>query len=90
MFTRASCQAASEFAKPYAIVGIPVLCVIWVSAGFDMVSLTLALSILAITTTQLVLVAQRRFEDAMKAWLRELIRAVPDADDRLAEIDEVD
>lgn len=90
MFTRASCQAASEFAKPYAIAGIPVLCVLWVLLGFDMVSLTLALSILAITMTQLVLVGQRRSEDAMKAWLKELLRAVPDADDTLADLDELD
>lgn len=85
MFTRAACQAASEFAKPYAIVGVPVLCVAWLVAGLDVDVLTLILSIVAITMTQLVLVSQGKTEELMKAQMAELIRAIPGADDALAE-----
>lgn len=69
-------------AHPVAIVGVPLGC--WVAHHFLSESaLTLALSIIAISATQLILFAARRGERALHCKVDELIRAIEAADDDL-------
>ena len=46
------------FAHPYMQIGVIIFCVVWFAIGFHAESLTAALSILAITLTQMVLNTQ--------------------------------
>jgi len=82
-----ACRVATFSGSPAAILGQLVLTgVSLVGLGVDVT--TLVLSVEAITLSQLVLVAQARTERTVKHALAELVRAVPDADDSIA--DEVD
>jgi low affinity Fe/Cu permease len=77
-----SAVVADVFAHPYAQIGFIVVCVAWFAIGFNINLLTAALSIMAITLTQMVLNNQnereaeaRRRDIAMHAKLDELISA---------------
>lgn len=85
------------FAHPYMQVGVILLCVAWFAVGFHADTLTAALSILAITLTQMVLNRQndREAEDrkrdvAMHAKLDELLHAMKGARDEMAGIEDLD
>jgi low affinity Fe/Cu permease len=85
------------FAHPYMQVGVILLCIGWFLVGFHADTLTAALSILAITLTQMVLNRQndREAEDrkrdiAMHAKLDELIHAKRGARDEMAGIENLD
>ena len=77
---------------PASIVVLIVLCLVWLvmtgSAGQN--SLTLILSILAITLTQMVLNQQRRSELALHLKIDELITALDGARNELAGIESAD
>ena len=83
----ASRKSAVGFAHPVAVMGFPISCWAWFWFGGDEMSLTLVLSVLAISTTQLVLLAQDRDTRAIHAKLDELLRGVPAADEKLAGIE---
>ncbi len=85
------------FAHPYMQIGVIAFCVLWFAVGFHTDTLTAALSILAITLTQMVLNGQydREAEDhrrdiAMHAKLDELIKASRRARDEMAGIEELE
>jgi low affinity Fe/Cu permease len=85
------------FAHPYMQVGVILFCIAWFAAGFHAETLTAALSILAITLTQMVLNGQydreveaHRRDVAMHAKLDELIKASRHARDEMAGIEELD
>ena len=85
------------FAHPYMQVAVILFCAAWFLVGFHAESLTAALSILAITLTQMVLNRQgdREAEDrkrdiAMHAKLDELIHAKRGARDEMAGIEDLD
>ena len=76
---RVSAWTANIFAHPYMQIGVILLCVTWFALKLDTNLLTPALSILAITLTQMVLSSQnerecddRRRDLAMHAKLDEL------------------
>lgn len=77
-------KVSDAFAHPIAIILVPVLCAAWLWLGYPVDGLTLGLSIIAISTTQLVLVGQNNSEAAVQRKLDEIVRAVPDADSSLA------
>ncbi len=68
----------------WAIVAVWALCIAWTLAGMPEAELTLALSILALTFTQLVLREQRADTERWDRKMDELIHAVPEADDAVA------
>lgn len=75
-------KVSDVFAHPYAQVVFIIVCVAWFAAGFNVNVLTAALSIMAITLTQMVLNRQNereidahRRDVAMHAKLDELISA---------------
>ena len=83
-------------AHPYAQLGLVIFCVSWFAFGFDTNLLTAALSILAITLTQMVLNRQNereaeahRRDIAMHAKLDELIIAARRAHNEMAGIEEL-
>jgi low affinity Fe/Cu permease len=83
-------------AHPYAQLGLIVICVAWFALGLETALLTAALSILAITLTQMVLNRQNereieahRRDVAMHAKLDELIIAVRRAHNEMAGIEEL-
>jgi len=85
------------FAHPYTQIGVIVLCVAWFAIGLRADLLTAALSILAITLTQMVLNGQydreieaHRRDVAMHAKLDELIAAKRGARNDLVGIEERD
>lgn len=79
-----ACRTATFFGSPAAILGQLLLTgVSLLVLGVD--ATTLVLSVEAITLSQLVLVAQGRTERVVNHALAELVRAVPDADDEVAE-----
>jgi low affinity Fe/Cu permease len=87
----------SDFsAHPYAQFGLVIFCVGWFALGFDTNLLTAALSILAISLTQMVLNRQnqreaeaRRRDVAMHAKLDELIIAARRAHNEMAGIEDL-
>jgi low affinity Fe/Cu permease len=91
-------EAVAELAAhPYAQLGLLLFCLAWFAAGFGQNGLTAALSILAITLTQMVLNKQEareaeahRRDVALHAKLDELIIAARDARDELAGIEELE
>lgn len=96
MLTELSCRAARAFATPVVILGVPIICGLWLLVGWvignfevAMVALTLILSVLAITMSSLVLVAQDRSEQAIQEKLNELLRAIPAANEGLVGIEEL-
>src|SRR6476469_4583527 len=83
------------FAHPYMQVGVVAFCILWFAIGWHADTLTAALSILAITLTQMVLNGQydreaeaHRRDVAMHAKLDELIKASHRARDELVGIEE--
>ena len=93
---RISAWTADVFAHPYAQIGVIFFCVSWFALKLDTNLLTAALSILAITLTQMVLNSQkerecddRRRDIAMHAKLDELVFAMKGARDEIAGIEEL-
>lgn len=98
-FNRVGCRfsalVAEIAAHPFAQIGIIALCVIWLGIGYQVDVLTLALSVLAITLTQMVLNTQKsreveahRRDVALHAKLDELVLSIKGARDELAGIEE--
>ena len=92
-----SAWVADLFAHPAMQIGVIVFCVGWFVLGLKTDLLTAALSILAITLTQMVLNSQkereaddRRRDVAMHAKLDELLIAMKGARDEMAGIEELD
>ena len=85
------------FAHAYMQVGVILFCIGWFAVGFHVETLTAALSILAITLTQMVLNGQydreaeaHRRDVAMHLKLDELIKATKHARDEMAGIEELE
>ena len=94
---RISDWASKLFAHPYMQIGVIIFCVTWFAVGLPTDLLTAALSILAITLTQMVLNSQydreadaHRRDVAMHAKLDELIAAKRGARNDLVGIEEKD
>lgn len=94
---RLSERVANLSAHPYAQLGLILVCLAWFKAGWTTNALTAALSILAITLTQMVLNSQgqreaeaRRRDVALHAKLDELILATREARDEIAGIEELE
>ena len=91
-------EAVAEFsAHPYAQLGFLLLCLIWFAVGWGMAVLTAALSMLAITLSQMVLNRQQererdahRRDVALHAKLDELLHASRRARDELAGLEELE
>jgi low affinity Fe/Cu permease len=91
-------EAVAEVAAhPYAQVGFLLLCIAWFALGWGAGLLTAALSMLAITLTQMVLNRQEererdahRRDVALHAKLDELLHASRRARDELAGIEELE
>ncbi len=89
-------EKVADFAgNPFAQIGVLILCAVWFIVGLEVDTLTLALSILAITLTQMVLNRQdakehdaHRRDVALHAKLDELLHASKEARDDLAGIEE--
>lgn len=93
---RVSAWVSDVFAHPVVQLGFIVLCIAWFVSGWPTDLLTAALSIMAITLTQMVLNRQNereaeahRRDVAMHAKLDELIIAVTHAHNELAGIEEL-
>jgi low affinity Fe/Cu permease len=91
---RVSGFVAELSAHPYAQIGVVLFCVIWFAIGWGENALTAALSILAITLTQMVLNTQyareteaHRRDVALHAKLDELILATREARDEIAGVE---
>jgi len=86
---RLSAIGSSVAAHPFAIFGVAVFCASWFvltgQAGENL--LTLILSVLAITLTQMVLNQQQRSEQALHMKIDELILAMKGARDEIAGIE---
>jgi len=94
---RLSAVMADVFAHPYMQAGVILFCVVWFALRLRTDLLTAALSILAITLTQMVLNRQNereidahRRDVAMHAKLDELVIAVKGARNEMAGIEELD
>lgn len=94
---RLSGAVADLSAHPYAQAGVILLCVAWFAVGWGVNALTGALSILAITLTQMVLNKQEQREEeahrrdvALHAKLDELIIATKEARDEIAGVEELE
>jgi len=92
-----SAWAADLFAHPAMQIGVIAFCVSWFALRLPTDLLTAALSILAITLTQMVLNSQkeretddRRRDVAMHAKLDELLFAMKGAREEMAGIEELD
>jgi low affinity Fe/Cu permease len=92
-----SAWTADLFAHPYMQIGVVALCIAWFALGLKTDLLTAALSILAITLTQMVLNSQKerecddhRRDVAMHAKLDELLIAMKGARDEMAGIEDLD
>ncbi|MEA3052029.1 MAG: hypothetical protein QOG72_932 [Sphingomonadales bacterium] len=90
-------KVADVAAHPYAQVGLVMLCALWVALAWRVDVLTAALSVLAITLTQMVLNRQHEREKeahrrdvALHAKLDELLIASKRARDELAGIEELE
>jgi low affinity Fe/Cu permease len=90
-------KVADVAAHPFAQVGLVLLCALWVAVAWRIDVLTAALSILAITLTQMVLNRQHEREKeahrrdvALHAKLDELLIASKRARDELAGIEELE
>ena len=94
---RVSEWVSNLFAHAYMQIAVILFCVAWFAVGFRADTLTAALSIMAITLTQMVLNRQndretedRRRDIAMHAKLDELIHAKRGARDEMAGIEELE
>ena len=93
---RISAWVSDFSAHPYVQLGLVIFCISWFAFGLDTNLLTAALSILAITLTQMVLNRQNereieahRRDVAMHAKLDELIISVKQAHNEMAGIEEL-
>ena len=75
---------ADLFAHRRTIIGFPIACGAWLLAGGSVPVLTMVLSVMAITMTQLVLAEQNRDTAAVHRKLDELVITQPGADDSVA------
>ncbi|MEO7787490.1 MAG: hypothetical protein ABIR77_06670 [Sphingomicrobium sp.] len=94
---KVSAWVADLFAHPAMQIGVIVFCVSWFAFGLPTDLLTAALSILAITLTQMVLNSQKerecddhRRDVALHAKIDELLIAMKGARDEMAGIEELD
>jgi low affinity Fe/Cu permease len=94
---RVSAVVSDLFAHPYMQIGVILFCIAWFAFGLQTDLLTAALSILAITLTQMVLNRQNereaddhRRDVAMHAKLDELLIAMKGARDEMAGIEDLD
>ncbi|MFN2472850.1 MAG: low affinity iron permease family protein [Sphingomicrobium sp.] len=94
---RVSAWTSDLFAHPYMQVGVILFCTAWFLFGLKADLLTAALSILAITLTQMVLNSQNdreaddhRRDVAMHAKLDELLLAMKGARDEMAGIEDLE
>src|SRR5947209_11353619 len=92
-----SAKVADVGAHPYAQFGFLLLCLAWFATGWGVNALTAALSVLAITLTQMVLNQQaareaeaHRRDVALHAKLDELILASKGARDEIAGVEELE
>lgn len=92
-----SAWTSDLFAHPGMQIGVIAFCLVWFVVGFKTDQLTAALSILAITLTQMVLNSQKERETdghrrdvAMHAKLDELLLAMSGARDEIAGIEELE
>jgi low affinity Fe/Cu permease len=92
-----SARVADVAAHPYAQTGFILFCVAWFAIGWGENALTAALSVLAITLTQMVLNQQavretdaHRRDVALHAKLDELILASKEARDEIAGVEELE
>lgn len=95
LFDRLAAAAAHHAGRPIAQLCFVAFCVAWLVLGLGEERLTLALSVLAITLTQMVLGYQsareredRRRDVALHAKMDELIRATTGARDDLAHLED--
>lgn len=94
---RISGVVADVSAHPFVQIGFILFCILWFALGFRVDILTAALSILAITLTQMVLNRQQereadahRRDVALHAKLDELLHAWRRARDELAGVEELE
>jgi low affinity Fe/Cu permease len=94
---RVSGLVAEIAAHPYTQIGVVAVCIGWFAIGWSENALTAALSILAITLTQMVLNSQYAREEeahrrdvALHAKLDELILATREARDEIAGVEELE
>jgi low affinity Fe/Cu permease len=90
-------KVAEIAAHPYAQIGVILFCVLWFGIGWGENALTAALSIIAITLTQMVLNTQyareveaTRRDVALHAKLDELIIATKEARNEIAGVEELE
>ena len=90
-------KVAEIAAHPYAQIGVVLFCIAWFGVGWGENALTAALSILAITLTQMVLNTQyareaeaSRRDIALHAKLDELIIATKEARNEIAGVEELE
>lgn len=90
-------KVAEIAAHPYAQIGVVLFCIVWFAIGWGENALTAALSILAITLTQMVLNTQyareaeaTRRDVALHAKLDELIIASKEARNEIAGVEELE
>jgi low affinity Fe/Cu permease len=82
------CVSVSDwFAHPVAIALTPVICGLYLFLGGPEERLTLILSILAISLTQMVLAAQNIDAEASRLQIIELVRAIPNANNKVIKQD---
>lgn len=81
-------KLSNWIASPLGQAGVPILCFLWLRFGFAEATLTLVLSILALSFSQFVMAGQRRFEEAVNSKLDELLFAFPEARDELLHLEE--
>ena len=96
-YTLAGLHESDVAANPFAQAGFILLCVVWFALDLRVDILTAALSILAITLTQMVLNRQQaretdahRRDVALHAKLDELVHASRRARDELARVEELE
>ena len=94
---RVSAWTANLFAHPGVQIGVILFCIAWFALGLKTDLLTAALSILAITLTQMVLNSQKerecddyRRDVALHAKIDELLIAMKGARSEMAGIEELD
>jgi low affinity Fe/Cu permease len=80
-------RGANLAGHPVGIVLIVVFCIGWIAVGNGIDTLTLALSVLAITLTQMVLNQQRRHEAALHLKIDELVHGLDGARNELMGIE---
>ncbi|MEP7350280.1 MAG: low affinity iron permease family protein [Sphingorhabdus sp.] len=80
-------KGANLAGNPFVIVILLLLCIGWIAAGYGIDTLTLALSVLAITLTQMVLNQQRRHEAALHLKIDELVHGLDGARDEIMGIE---